>query len=95
MRAPEHVAVSGRPVGETSTSAPYFEFLLLAGRPERQRRDLLVGFTEVVVDVLGVDLGEVRGRAVEIDPAAWSIGGVPASERRATEIASRSGTAAS
>jgi phenylpyruvate tautomerase PptA (4-oxalocrotonate tautomerase family) len=90
---PERVAVGGELVARTGRAAPYFEFLMLAGRPDRQRLELLSGFTELLVEVLGADRGSVRGRAVVLDPEHWAIGGEPASARRAAEIQARGGAA--
>jgi phenylpyruvate tautomerase PptA (4-oxalocrotonate tautomerase family) len=46
-------------------------------------------FTDLVVDVLGVDGGGVRGQIIEVEPENWSIAGVPAAAARADEIAAR------
>ena len=85
----ELVAVAGEIVSDTARSAPYFEFLVLAGRPLQQRHDLLTGFTDLVVEVLAVPRELVRGKAIELNPDDWAIGGIPASEKRAGEISAR------
>jgi phenylpyruvate tautomerase PptA (4-oxalocrotonate tautomerase family) len=82
--SPGYAAVAGEPA-----AAPYFEFLVLAGRPKEQRHALLAAFTDLIVEELGVDRGLVRGRVVQLDPDDWAIGGVPASAARASEIAAR------
>ncbi|HEY2204726.1 MAG TPA: tautomerase family protein [Pseudonocardia sp.] len=92
---PEHAAVAGQLVGEGARPAPYFEFLVLAGRPAGQRHELLAGFTDLIVEVLDAPRELVRGRAVELDPDNWAIGGTPASVRRATEIDARATAAGS
>lgn len=76
---------------EATPTAPVFDFLVLAGRPREQRTRLLAAFTDLVVEHLGVRRDAVRGRAIEVDPQDWAIGGVPAAEVRSTEIAARGG----
>jgi len=85
------VAVAGELVSQTPRNAPYFEFLVLAGRPVQQRHDLMRGFTDLLVDVLSAPRELVRGRAIVLDPDDWAIAGEPASVRRAGEIAARAG----
>ena len=51
-----------------------------------QRQRLLVGFTNLLVEILGVDRALVRGQCKRVAPEEWSIGGTPASEQRAAEI---------
>lgn len=85
------VAVAGELVSDTPRNAPFFEFFVLAGRPLRQRHDLMRGFTDLLVDMLGAPRELVRGRAIVLDPDDWAIAGVPASVRRAEEIAARAG----
>ena len=69
--------------------APYFTAIVLQGRPVEQRHRLLSGFTDLIVDVLGVERGRVRGRILQVDPDDWAIGGQPASVARQGEIAAR------
>ncbi len=85
LHRPEHWATGGEP----GVEAPYFTALVLEGRPAEQRHRLLGAFTDVLVDVLGVDRGLVRGRIVRVHPDDWGIGGVPASAARRSEIAAR------
>ncbi|MCE0765124.1 tautomerase family protein [Pseudonocardia kujensis] len=73
----------------TDLTAPFFEFIVLKGRPLAQRQNLLAAFTDLVVSHLGVRRELVRGRAIEVDPQDWGIGGVPAFTTRASEIAAR------
>lgn len=82
---PEHWATAGEPGME----APYFTAIVLKGRPAEQRHRLLAAFTDLVVEVLGVNRALVRGRIVQVDPEDWGIAGVPASAARAGEIAAR------
>ena len=85
----QRVAVGGELVRDTRRAAPYFEFLMLAGRPAAQRHDLLRGFTDLLVELLEVARESVRGRAIVLDPDDWSIGGEAASVLRADEISAR------
>lgn len=84
-----HVAVAGASCHEEAPPAPYFEFLLLRGRPAQQRHALLSGFTDLLVDVLGARRDLVRGRVIQLDPDDWAIAGEPASAARRGEIEAR------
>lgn len=86
---PSEFAIGGVPVGESGRQAPYFEALMMRGRPPQKRTELLATLTDVLVEVLGVDRDGVRGLVTEIDPDGWGIAGVPASVVRAGEIAAR------
>ena len=90
LHRPEHWATGGEPA--SAASAPYFTAIVLQGRPAEQRRRLVEAFTDVLVDLLGVDRKLVRGRIIQVHPDDWSIGGVPASVARGAEIAGRAGT---
>ena len=87
--APRRCVIAGIPASRGAASAPYFEFLVLEGRPPEQRDRLLAGFTDLLVDVLGVRRDLVRGRCLELSPDDWAIGGVPARAVRADEVAAR------
>jgi phenylpyruvate tautomerase PptA (4-oxalocrotonate tautomerase family) len=87
LHRPEHWFTGGAP----GVVAPYFTALVLEGRPVEQRHRLLGAFTDILVDVLGVDRALVRGRITPVHPDDWGIGGVPAGEARRAEIAARTG----
>jgi len=87
--APTSVAVAGVPVADGGMEAPYFDALVLAGRPVAHRHQLLAALTDVCVEVFGVERSLVRGMVIEVDPDHWGIGGVPAAVVRAEEIARR------
>jgi phenylpyruvate tautomerase PptA (4-oxalocrotonate tautomerase family) len=87
LHRPEHWATGGEP--GSRRSAPYFTALVLEGRPAAQRRRLVEAITDLLVDLLGVDRKLVRGRVIQVPPDDWSIGGVPASTARRTEIEER------
>jgi 4-oxalocrotonate tautomerase family enzyme len=86
LHRPEHWVVGGEP----GRAAPYFTAIVLEGRPAEQRRRLLGAFTDILVDVLGVERRDVRGRIIQVPPEDWGIGGIPASAARRDEIAARS-----
>jgi 4-oxalocrotonate tautomerase len=94
LHRPELFAVGGRLVSNADTRAPYFTFVVLEGRPLEDRQKLLTGFTDIVVEVLGVDRGLVRGGIVPVAPENWAIGGEPASRKRADEVRARAEAAA-
>lgn len=83
------VAVGGVLVASGAQPAPYFTAIVLAGRPEQQRHELLARFTALVVEELGCAAEVVRGRIEQVDPADWAIAGRPASLVRVSEVAER------
>jgi phenylpyruvate tautomerase PptA (4-oxalocrotonate tautomerase family) len=91
LHRPEHWATAG--VASAAESAPYFTAIVLEGRPAEQRSRLLGAFTDILVDVLGVDRRLVRGRILQVHPDDWAVGGVPASAVRRSEVAARAAAA--
>lgn len=89
--ATSSVAVGGRPVADSGDQAAYFEAIAMKGRPIETRHGLLAEFTDLLVDVLGIERDLVRGMVVEVEPDHWGIAGIPASRKRAGEIAARAG----
>lgn len=85
---PELCLVGGEPADQTPP-APFFSFYLLEGRPQACRDALLAGFTRLLADTLQVDAARVRGAALSVPPADWSIGGQAASAVRQQEIPAR------
>jgi phenylpyruvate tautomerase PptA (4-oxalocrotonate tautomerase family) len=94
VHAAEQFVVAGELVSNNGLHAPYFDFIVLEGRPLEERHRLMVGFTDLLVDILGVQRDLVRGSCRRIEPEDWSIGGVAASELRANEIKARADAAA-
>jgi|JI102314DRNA_FD_contig_123_43208_length_1213_multi_3_in_1_out_0_3 4-oxalocrotonate tautomerase len=84
--APSRFAVVGDLVAVNGLHAPYFEFIVLEGRPLEQTHRLMAGFTDLLVDTLGVRRDLVRGSCRRVAPQDWSIGGVPASVLRKDEV---------
>ena len=82
-------AVAGELVAHNGLHAPYFDFIVLDGRPLDERQRLLAGFTDLLVDTLGVRRDLVRGSCRRIEPQDWAIGGEPASALRKDEVDAR------
>ena len=87
-------AVAGELVAHNGLHAPYFDFIVLDGRPLDERQRLLAGFTDLLVDTLGVRRDLVRGSCRRIEPQDWAIGGEPASALRKDEVDARARAAA-
>jgi phenylpyruvate tautomerase PptA (4-oxalocrotonate tautomerase family) len=94
LHAPQHVAVGGQLLSEGGMVAPHFHFLVLEGRPLDQCHALIAGFTELLVQHLGVARQLVRGGCWPIPPQDWGIAGIPASATRAAEIQARAAASA-
>ena len=90
---PELTAVGGVLVSDSAARAPYFSFIVLEGRSLEDRQRLMAGFTDIMVEALGVQRELVRGGIVPVHPDNWSIGGVPGSALRRDEIAARASVA--
>jgi 4-oxalocrotonate tautomerase len=89
LQRPDLFLAAGEIQSDDPNPAPYFTFLVLEGRPVEERQRLLAGFTDIVVEVLGVERSRVRGGCRRIAPEDWAIGGVPASVQRAAEVEER------
>ncbi len=87
-------AVAGDLVAHNGLHAPYFDFIVLDGRPLDERHRLLAGFTDLLVDTLGVRRELVRGSCRRVEPQDWAIGGEPASALRKDEVEARARAAA-
>ncbi|MFM7596791.1 MAG: tautomerase family protein [Actinomycetota bacterium] len=86
---PQAAAIGGELVSEGAAEAPFFEFMLFAGRPVEHGQQLMAGFTDLLVECLGSDRSRIRGSVRFVDPDHWSIGGVPASVVRRADIEAR------
>jgi 4-oxalocrotonate tautomerase len=93
LHGPEQFAVGGELVSASGDQAPFFDFIVLDGRPLDQRQQLMRGFTDLLVEVLGVRRERVRGCCRRVPPEDWCIAGEPASELRRTEIEARAAAA--
>lgn len=86
--APQLICIGGQ-MAHQAAPAPFFSFVVLEGRSLEDRQRLLSGFTDLLVEVLGVERSRVRGGVLRVEPEDWSIGGTPASELRRAEIEAR------
>lgn len=86
--------VAGELVSSNDIFAPYFDFIVLEGRPIEQRHKLLAGFTDLLADVFDIPKEVIRGSCRQIAPEDWAIGGMPASELRKDEVKARADAAA-
>ena len=86
--APRQMCVGGTLATEAEP-APFFSFYVLEGRSLEDRQRLLVGFVDLIADILGVDRRRIRGCVERIAPEDWTIGGTPASVLRQAEIEAR------
>lgn len=89
LRSGEECAVAGDTVSNNHLHAPFFEFIVLEGRPLDERQQLMSGFTTLLAEVLQVDHGLIRGRCIRVHPQDWCIGGSGADQLREKEIAAR------
>jgi len=89
LHTADEFAVAGDCVSSHRLHAPYFEFIVLEGRPLDERQKLMTGFTSLLVEILAVDRNVVRGRCIRVEPQDWSIGGIGADVLREQEICAR------
>ncbi|MDX1725533.1 MAG: tautomerase family protein [Pseudomonas sp.] len=89
LHAADEFAVAGDTANANGLHAPYFDFIVLEGRPLDERQQLMAGFTTLLVDILAVDRSFVRGRCIRVEPQDWSIGGLGADVLREQEISAR------
>ena len=93
---PELYAVAGEPADEVlqrqpraQTEIPLIRMALMEGRPVETLHRVMADLSEVVARVLGSDPQRVRVQIDHIHPDRWAIGGAPASQVRAAELAQR------
>lgn len=83
------MAVGGEVVATSDRHAPFFEAIVLEGRPAQQKQLLMEAITDLLEDVLQVDRAGIRGVCWSVPPEDWCIAGTPASTKRAREIRAR------
>lgn len=88
--------LSGVPADEVLPNAtraqvemPFIRMALLQGRSVEQHHRLIREITEAVAHALDMAPDRIRMQIDEVHPDRWGIGGVPASIKRAAEIAAR------
>lgn len=75
--------------GRFAVETPFVQCTLLAGRPVELMQRFMAAVTDAVAGAIGADPERVRVQIELADPDLWSIGGVPASVKRAAELAAR------
>lgn len=99
---PELYAISAEPADEVlqriaraDAEIPLIRMALMEGRPTEMLHRVISELSEVVARVLGGDPRRVRVQIDHIHPDRWGIGGVPASQARAAELAQRAAASTS
>lgn len=86
--------VHGQLCSKNGIHSPFFDFIIMNGRPIEMHNRLMKGFTDLLVEVLGVKREDVRGICRRVEPEDWCISGEPASEVRKAEVEARKAAAA-
>lgn len=93
---PELYAIAGEPADEVlqrvpraQAEIPLIRMALMEGRPVEVLHRVMADLSAVVARVLGGDPQRVRVQIDPVHPDRWAIGGVPASQARAAELAAR------
>jgi len=68
---------------------PFIRMVLLEGRSTAQHHRLIAELAAITARLLDVDQERIRMHIEQTHPDRWGIGGIPASVRRAAEIAAR------
>lgn len=82
-------AVGGVPIADSGIQAPFVTINVLEGRPAEQHEALIARIAALVAEIVEVPIDRTRVLVVEVPPALWGIGGVPASAIRRAEIDAR------
>jgi 4-oxalocrotonate tautomerase family enzyme len=82
-----------RQYSRADVEMPFVQMVLLEGRSPAQHHALIVEVTEIIARLLGTKQDRIRIHIAEASPDRWGIGGVPASVKRAGEIAARAAAA--
>jgi 4-oxalocrotonate tautomerase family enzyme len=72
--------------------SPLIRIALMEGRTPEVLRALMADMSALVAEILGIGIENTRVFMTEIPVTHWGIGGIPASEVRASEIAARATT---
>ncbi len=71
--------------------SPLITIELLDGRPGELLLRIMAELSALVAEILEIPVGQTRALIWEFPASHWGIGGVPASEARADEVAARAG----
>lgn len=91
---PQAFFVDGKRASDGADDAPFFDYIVLAGRPQSEIEALMTGFTDIIERELGVERARIRGSCSPVPAEHWGIGGTMASVARAAEVAARAALAA-
>lgn len=93
---PDLWGICGAPASEVLAQSPRREaemplikMILMEGRPTEQLHRVIAELTAITARLLDVDKERIRVHIEHAHPDRWGIGGVPASIRRAAELAAR------
>lgn len=99
---PHLYAIGGVPADEVlteenraSTEIPLIRLVAMDGRPVEQLQRAVAELSAICARVLGTDPERVRVETQWAQAEVWGIGGVPASVKRAAEVAARAGNGSS
>jgi 4-oxalocrotonate tautomerase family enzyme len=68
---------------------PLIRVELMRGRPRELLTEIMADLSNMVAEILGIPVSRTRFLIREMEPEHWGIGGVPAAEVRADEVAAR------
>ena len=93
---PDLWGICGVPASEVLASQPrrqsempFIKMVLLEGRSVAQHHRLIAELTAITARLLDVDQERIRMPIDQVQADRWGIGGIPASVRRAAELAAR------
>lgn len=93
---PELWGICGEPASEVlvhtprrEAEMPFIKMILMEGRTLEQLHRVIAELTAITARLLDVDPERIRVHIEHAHPDRWGIGGVPASIRRAAELAAR------
>lgn len=93
---PDLWGISGDPASEVlphtprrTAEMPFIKMILMEGRPVEQLHRIIAELTTITARLLDADQERIRVHIEHANPDRWGIGGVPASIRRAAELAVR------
>ena len=97
---PELWGINGLPADEVlaqtprhDAEMPFIRMVLMEGRTTEQLHRVIAELNAITARLLDVDAQRIRVYIAQAHPDRWGIGGVPASIRRAAELAARQTTA--
>lgn len=93
---PDLWGISGVPASEVlqntarhDAEMPFIRMVLMEGRTVEQLHRVIAELTAITARLMDVDAERIRVHIEHAHPDRWGIGGVPASIRRAAELAER------